>query len=151
MNNAHFQVWFKALSARKFLQMYLIPLRGSRCLDMCAHAADAAKVHLILYRFGSCQLWDGLGYIQLWDGLEYVQLWDGLELRVYPNRCTGTPLQQWWLFHRVGQDRIYTPYMTVYLVISQPDIPYIHRIYMVLAFAALSWLLQRSVCALDKL
>jgi hypothetical protein len=36
-------------------------------LDMCAHAADAAKVHinakyitiyihLILYRFGSCQL-----------------------------------------------------------------------------------------------
>jgi len=26
-----------------------------------------------------------------------------------------------------------TPYMTVYLVISLPNIPYIHRIYMVLA------------------
>jgi len=34
---------------------------------------------------------------------------------------------------RVGQNRIYTPYMTVYLVISLPKIQYIHRIYMVLA------------------
>jgi hypothetical protein len=37
-------------------------------------------------------------------------------------------------FHiiRVGQNRIYTPYMTVYLVLSLPKIPYIRRIYMVL-------------------
>ena len=35
--------------------------------------------------------------------------------------------------NRVGQNRIYTPYMTVYLVISLPKVPYIHRIYMVLA------------------
>jgi hypothetical protein len=34
---------------------------------------------------------------------------------------------------RVGQNRIYAPYMTVYLVISLPKIPYMHRIYMVLA------------------
>ena len=34
---------------------------------------------------------------------------------------------------RVGQNRIYTPYMTVYLVISLPKIPYVNRIYMVLA------------------
>ena len=34
---------------------------------------------------------------------------------------------------RVGQNRIYTPYMTVFLVISLPKIPYIHRIFMVLA------------------
>jgi hypothetical protein len=34
---------------------------------------------------------------------------------------------------RVGQNRIFTPYMTVYLVISLPKIPYSHRIYMVLA------------------
>jgi len=33
---------------------------------------------------------------------------------------------------RVGQNRIYTPYMTVYLAISLPKIPYIHRIYMLL-------------------
>jgi len=37
------------------------------------------------------------------------------------------------LISRVGQNRIYAPYMTVYLVISLPKIPYIHRIYMVLA------------------
>jgi len=36
-------------------------------------------------------------------------------------------------YFRVGQNRIYTPYMTVYLMISLPKIPYIHRIYMVLA------------------
>jgi len=37
------------------------------------------------------------------------------------------------VMHRVGQNRIYTPYMTVYLVVSLPKIPYLHRIYMVLA------------------
>ena len=35
--------------------------------------------------------------------------------------------------YRVGQNRIYAPYMTVYTVISLPKIPYIHRIYMILA------------------
>jgi hypothetical protein len=34
---------------------------------------------------------------------------------------------------RVGQNRIYTPYMAVYLVISLPRIVYIHRIYTVMA------------------
>ena len=34
---------------------------------------------------------------------------------------------------RVGQNRIYTPCMTVGLVISLPLLPCIHRIYMVLA------------------
>jgi hypothetical protein len=37
------------------------------------------------------------------------------------------------LMVRVGQDRMYTPYMTVYLVVSLLKLPYIHRIYMVLA------------------
>jgi len=31
--------------------------------------------------------------------------------------------------YRVSQNRIYTPYMTVYMVISLPKIPYIHRVY----------------------
>ena len=35
--------------------------------------------------------------------------------------------------NRVGQNRTYTPYMTVYLVISLPKLPYVNRIYMVLA------------------
>jgi len=38
-----------------------------------------------------------------------------------------------WYTYRVGQNRIYTPYMAVYSVIYLPKIPYIHRIYMVLA------------------
>jgi hypothetical protein len=37
------------------------------------------------------------------------------------------------IMYRVGQNRVYTPYMTVALMISLPKIPYIHRIYMVLA------------------
>ena len=32
--------------------------------------------------------------------------------------------------HRVGQNRIYTPHVTVYLVFFLPELPYIHRIYM---------------------
>jgi len=38
-----------------------------------------------------------------------------------------------YIIYRVGQNRIYTPYMAVYLVISLPKVPYMHRIYMVLA------------------
>jgi len=38
---------------------------------------------------------------------------------------------------RVGQNRIYTPYTTVYFVFFLPKIPYIHRIYMVLATLAI--------------
>jgi hypothetical protein len=37
------------------------------------------------------------------------------------------------VIYRVGQNRIYTPYMTVYLVISLPKNTDTHRIYMVLA------------------
>jgi hypothetical protein len=33
------------------------------------------------------------------------------------------------LMSRAGQNRIYAPYMTVYLVISLPKLPYTHRIY----------------------
>ena len=39
----------------------------------------------------------------------------------------------WTILFRVGQNRIYTPYMTVYMVSSLPKIPYTHRKYMVLA------------------
>ena len=53
--------------------------------------------------------------------------------------CECSPLEasaldsEWLVLVRVGQNRIHTPYMTVYLVISLPKFPYIHRIYMVLA------------------
>jgi len=33
----------------------------------------------------------------------------------------------------VGQNRIYAYIYTVYLVIFKPDLPHVHRIYMVLA------------------
>ena len=35
--------------------------------------------------------------------------------------------------HRVGQNCMYTPYMTVYMVVSLPKKTYVHRIYMVLS------------------
>jgi hypothetical protein len=37
------------------------------------------------------------------------------------------------IMFRVGQNRLHAPYMTVYSVISLPEIPCIHRIYKVLA------------------
>jgi len=53
---------------------------------------------------------------------------------------------------RVGQNRIYTPYMTIRLVISLPKIPYIHRIYVwfwptlrIIASMNSSWTQTRSV------
>ena len=44
-------------------------------------------------------------------------------------RSSNPPLQT----SRLGQNRIYTPYMAVLLVIPLPKTPYTHRIYMVLA------------------
>jgi hypothetical protein len=43
---------------------------------------------------------------------------------VHPFACT-TPQ----IISSIGQDRTSTPYMTVYLVISLPTIPYMHRMY----------------------
>jgi len=51
----------------------------------------------------------------------------------FVGRLGGRTQQYSCFMLKVGQNRIYTPYMTVYLVISLPKIPYIHRIYMVLA------------------
>jgi hypothetical protein len=41
----------------------------------------------------------------------------------------STELHLHWIVHRVGQNRKYTPYMTVYLAISLPKMPYVHREY----------------------
>ena len=43
------------------------------------------------------------------------------------------------LIIRVGQNRIYLPYVTVYVVIALPKIPYTHRINMVLANPTYDW------------
>ena len=40
------------------------------------------------------------------------------------------------LIIKVGQNRVYTPYMTVCMVISLPKILYIHRIYLQMYGAA---------------
>jgi hypothetical protein len=48
-------------------------------------------------------------------------------------RNKGVPVYKGICMYKVGQNRIYTPYMTVHLVISLPKIQYINRIYMVLA------------------
>jgi hypothetical protein len=59
----------------------------------------------------------------------YIQFWPTLLVH-----AVSVPLAQGKCeMCRIGQNRIYTPYMTVYLVISLPKLPYIHRIYMVLA------------------
>ena len=47
-------------------------------------------------------------------------------------------------FSRVGQDCLYTPCMTVYFVVFLPKIPYMHRVYMVLANPMFSSLKVRT-------
>jgi len=53
--------------------------------------------------------------------------------RMYGHSPVKTPYVHRIYVCRVGQNRIYAPYTTVYLVISLPKTPYIHRTYMVLA------------------
>jgi hypothetical protein len=50
-----------------------------------------------------------------------------------PNKEQGKETLLPKYIYRVSHDRIYTPYMTLYLVISLPKIPYVHCIYMALA------------------
>jgi len=72
----------------------------------------------------------GVGFLRFgWHGLPYSQA--AVHYSITP---------QWFYMHRVGQDRIYTPYVTVHLVISLPRISYIRRIYMVLANPVHAWL-----------
>jgi len=48
---------------------------------------------------------------------------------VHPGATRARPATCIWIMYRVGQNCIYTPYMTVYLMISLPKVPYLHRIY----------------------
>jgi len=43
------------------------------------------------------------------------------------------------LTRRVGQNRVYTPSLTEYLVIFLPKILYIHRIYVIMANLTQTW------------
>jgi len=58
-----------------------------------------------------------------------------LNTRMHPRVHTNTHALHTHISHInwFGQKRTYTPYMTVYSVISLPKLPYIQRIYMVLA------------------
>jgi len=72
---------------------------------------------------------------QVWSQL---QLWSWPQLWIQPTArrvawVTNTGKHHSLLIVGVDQNRIYTPYMAVYLVIPLPKIPYMHRIYMVLA------------------
>ena len=69
----------------------------------------------------------------------------GLEVAIACKWSVGRQSARTMHICRVGQNCIYTPYMTVYLVISLPKIPYIHRIYMVLAnptYMVYTWSVQ---------
>jgi hypothetical protein len=55
----------------------------------------------------------------------YIRFWPTLK-----KRRVVMAVEQ---IHIVGQNRIYAPYMTVYLIESLPKTPYIHRIHMVLS------------------
>ena len=53
----------------------------------------------------------------------------GLDEAPNPNRSTAYTCKHAQI-NRVGQNRISAPYMTVFMVISLPKIPYIHYIYL---------------------
>ena len=51
-----------------------------------------------------------------------------LTIRLQNTRLPTITLLVGWCVPRVGQNRICKPYMTVYLVISLPNMPYVHHI-----------------------
>jgi len=90
------------------------------CVHVCVHVhmcTATSTIFNILY-FCTCQQHQHMAYKNncVYIGVLYCQ----------PSRDNNG-------ISKVGQNRIYTPYMTVYTVISLPKIPYIHRMYMVLA------------------
>ena len=73
----------------------------------------------------------------------YIYIW--LARPVYIHRVWP---YIWWF--PCQNYRIYTPYMTVYLVISLPKIPYIHRIYRVLANPTYICLWSKECCVYKR-
>ena len=64
----------------------------------------------------------------------FTQFWPFSQMRradccAYVVLKVGLSNKEMTVMCKVGQNRMYTPYMTVYLVNSLPNIPYIHRIY----------------------
>ena len=89
------------------------------------HTHNARRPATLLYREGVLQIQPGprsCPEVLWWS--EPSTLAGSLLTPIRSHRCE---------MRRVGQNRTYAPYMTVYLVISVPKIPYIHRVYMVLA------------------
>jgi len=99
------------------------------------------RIWLSIWRF-PCQTYRiYTEYVWFWPTLTILNHWAIAMTLMAQATLPLASGQQWWLkthhhkslINRVGQNRIYTPYMTVYLMISLPKILYIHRIYMVLA------------------
>jgi hypothetical protein len=69
-------------------------------------------------------------YIRFWPTLHtfYVHIFSMTACSVeFGGKAHSGTIQ---IMTRVGQNRIYTPYMTVCMVISLPKTPYVHRAYL---------------------
>jgi len=105
-----------------------------KCAALCGYfTACMLKYARVCLRLTALQLWNKLTCLFPW--LCFLHETDEISLLCMRQMKKAYIAWNRWnkLTFRVGQNRIYAPYMTVYLVISLPKIPYIHRIYMVLA------------------
>ena len=68
-----------------------------------------------------------------WQPWQHNHFWRRALGRSRELWCPGVCMCVLMCICEVGQNCIYSLYMTVYLVVSLPQIPYLHRIYMVLA------------------
>jgi len=121
-----------------------VPILLQMCVRVCVYVVRActyacARLHACPY---SCNHWLLLIFCR-----QTVQAWAGQNACLIFRAVGCVPHQEsasFTVISRVGQNRIYAPYMTVYLAISLPKIPYIHRIYMVLANPS------HKACSLDR-
>ena len=90
------------------------------CVCVCVCVCACVSVCLVGLRVCACK------YVRVSMFVLSACVWISIYMAMARHSmCSKEALQMC----RVGQNRIYTPYMTVYLVISLPKILYIHRIY----------------------
>jgi hypothetical protein len=116
----HLHTKIATMLGRHSTSLWLLSLYYARTLT---YACEASRPSWILVHQFVTSMWES-GVYQASPLL--------ISTFLYQWSTSGTATWCQYYVFRVGQNRIYTPYMTVYFVISLPKSPYIHRIYMVL-------------------
>jgi len=104
-------------------------IRGIRCI--CKYVASAIRGIRCI-----CNTWHLQYVASAASAIRGIcNTWHLLYLQYVASAIRGKGRVQSLQMARVGQDRLYAPYMTVYLMTSLPRTPYVHRIWLYMDLA----------------